>query len=95
MSYTLATYFGLVIAVLILTWAVILLITRVRDVQRSARLRQRTTPSRLNSWITLKPTHSEAWPRQEDVETLLDVQDVPSSSSHPRASQNGHSSQGK
>ena len=84
MNPTLAMFLGLVVAVLIILWAVIELM------QRYIRQKKANTQAR-NAWVLLKPTTKivDVVPDDEESESTTD-DDV-----HKRAKQNGHYSQSK
>ncbi len=85
MNPTLAMFLGLVVAVLIILWAVIELM------QRYIRQKKAEKQAR-NAWVLLKPTTTkvvDVVPDDEEFESTTDDE------SHKRAKQNGHYSQSK
>jgi len=96
MNHTLVTYLGFVVAVLIITWAVVEMSSRYRRAHRRQSGQRVTTSSSANRWVTFKPdmtSDDELLPGESvDAEDTLEV---PPSDSQSRPKQNGHYSQSK
>ncbi len=85
MNLTLVTFGGLVVAILIIVWA-ILEVTRRYTRQKKAETQAR------NAWVMVKPTTTsiiDSEPQNEETK------DIAETDLHKRAKQNGHYSQSK
>ncbi|HCI81921.1 MAG TPA: hypothetical protein DHW02_19780 [Ktedonobacter sp.] len=96
MNHTVVTYLAFVVAVLIITWAVVEMSRRYSRMQRLHRhSRTRNTPSSSpNQWVTLNTTSTDS-DEPLSGEDAGGAQDTPSSEPQTRAKQNGHYSQSK
>ena len=95
MNHTLVTYLAFVVAVLIITWAIVEMSRRYSRTHRRSSTRN-TPSSSLDQWVTLKTTSPDddgAFP--DAIEDAADTSNLPSSETQTRAKQNGHYSQSK
>ena len=88
MMFTVITYLGLVVALLVLAWGTIEVVNRFRRQQK------RLDAQRMNTWVSFKPTPEELLDDQlaqasadSEEESLADI--------HKKAQQNGHYSESK
>ena len=97
MNHIVVTYLGFVVAVLIITWAVVELSRRYSRTRHPLQ-RNASTPDR---WVTLKPTLHDSDETSGTTENVGDNGDtgstlnMPPSEPQTRAKQNGHYSQSK
>ena len=104
MNHTVVTYLAFVVAVLIITWAVVEMSRRYSRIQRTRRhsSTRKVTSSSPNQWVTLKTTSPDSDKPLPDVPDDTgdtgdtgDTTDLPPSEPQTRAKQNGHYSQSK
>jgi hypothetical protein len=82
MSFLIATYLGIVVGMLILTWAVAVLAGRY-FLQRRARNKA------LNVWVPFKPTLADSLDHSSPL-SEADAEEQLKHDLHKRAQQNGH-----